>query len=80
MKQEVIKNEIINLLRYTEREGIENLINYMEENEFFTSPCSCQYHLCYPGGLAEHSLNVYTTMLKVGATLVMMNCGNLKPK
>lgn len=56
-----MKERIIELLRSTERPGIENLINYMEnEGNFFTSPCSSQYHLCKEGGLAEHSLNVCT--------------------
>lgn len=53
------KNEIINLLRKTKREGIEDLIDYMIENGFFHAPCSGQHHLAEEGGLAEHSLNVY---------------------
>lgn len=47
------------LLAWTERPGIENLIAYMEENGFFTSPCSGSHHLAVEGGLAEHSLNVF---------------------
>lgn len=47
------------LLTWTERPGIENLIAYMEENGFFTSPCSGSHHLAVEGGLAEHSLNVF---------------------
>jgi len=56
------KQKIINLLLETEREGIENLISYMDLGGFFTAPCSTQYHLAKEGGLAEHSLNVYRTM------------------
>lgn len=59
MSQKLIKEEIIYLLRSIKRPGVDDLIDYMEENEFFTSPCSSQHHLCYPGGLAKHSLNVY---------------------
>jgi 23S rRNA maturation-related 3'-5' exoribonuclease YhaM len=58
-----MKQQIIELLRSTERPGIENLINHMEEIGFFTAPCSTQYHLCKEGGLAEHSLNVYDYMM-----------------
>jgi 23S rRNA maturation-related 3'-5' exoribonuclease YhaM len=55
-----MQDKIIELLRLTGRPGIENLINYMmNESDFFTAPCSTQYHLCKEGGLAEHSLNVY---------------------
>ena len=61
-----MKTKIIELLRSTEREGIENLINYMEnESNFFTAPCSSQYHGCKEGGLAEHSLNVYLLLSNV---------------
>ena len=54
-----MKNKIKELLLSTKREGMENLITYMEENGFFTAPCSTQHHLSKEGGLAEHSLNVY---------------------
>jgi 23S rRNA maturation-related 3'-5' exoribonuclease YhaM len=54
-----MKDKIIELLRSTERPGIENLIQYMKESDFFTAPCSTQYHLCKEGGLTEHSLNVF---------------------
>jgi 23S rRNA maturation-related 3'-5' exoribonuclease YhaM len=54
-----VKEKIIELLRSTGRDGIENLITYMEEAEFFTAPCSASHHLNKVGGLAEHSLNVY---------------------
>jgi len=57
-----MKQQILSLLRSTQRPGIENLIKYMEESDFFTAPCSTQYHLCKEGGLAEHSLNVYKRM------------------
>ena len=51
--------QIIRLLKETKREGIENLIEWMEDNGFFVAPCSTQFHLANAGGLAEHSLNVY---------------------
>lgn len=54
-----MRDKIIELLRSTGRDGIENLITYMEEAEFFTAPCSASHHLNKPGGLAEHSYNVY---------------------
>lgn len=50
---------IKSLLLSTERPGMENLIEYMEESGFFTAPCSTSHHLSKEGGLAEHSINVY---------------------
>jgi 23S rRNA maturation-related 3'-5' exoribonuclease YhaM len=55
-----IQNRIIELLQATNRQGIEQLISHICINsDFFTAPCSTQYHLSKQGGLAEHSLNVF---------------------
>ena len=60
-----IKNTIERLLRETERDGIENLISWMNENGYFTAPSSSHYHLCREGGLAEHSFNVFLRMMQI---------------
>jgi len=61
-----MKSKIIELLISTERPGIGNLCLFIEnESDFFTAPCSGQYHGCKEGGLAEHSLNVYNTMIDI---------------
>ena len=60
-----MKEKIIELLLSTKREGMENLISWMEENGFFTAPCSTQHHLCKEGGLAEHSWNVANLMMEL---------------
>lgn len=41
------------------RPGIDKLMNALEATDFYTAPCSTRYHLCVPGGLVQHSLNVY---------------------
>lgn len=61
----MIKTKIKELLLSTERTGIENLINHMEEFGFFDAPCSGAHHLAVRGGLAEHSLNVCETAFKL---------------
>lgn len=54
------KKEFIDLLKSTEVEGIVDLINYLEKDtDFFIAPASTKYHLSFPGGLLQHSLNVY---------------------
>lgn len=60
--REKIREKIVELLMSTGRSGMENLINWMDENGFFTSPCSGANHLACEGGLAEHSLNVADKM------------------
>jgi len=62
-----MKAQIEELLRSTKREGIENVITYLAESDFYTAPASgtLQYHNCVVGGLADHSYKVYqhATML-----------------
>ncbi len=43
------------------RDGAEKLLNFLcsDNSDFFTAPASTRYHGAYPGGLLEHSLNVY---------------------
>ena len=62
---ELNKQEIINLLSSTNREGINKLISYLEKRDYFTAPASTQYHLSVVGGLAQHSLNVYKNMMEL---------------
>ena len=35
-----MKQQFIQLLRSTNRQGIENVINWLEESDFFTAPAS----------------------------------------
>ena len=54
-----LKNQFIELLRSTKREGIEDLIKFLEKSDFFTAPSSTRFHGSFRGGLLLHSLNVY---------------------
>lgn len=54
-----MKEKFIELLRSTNREGIEDLINFIEKTDFFTAPASTRFHGDYEGGLLEHSMKVY---------------------
>lgn len=58
-----IKENITNLLLETKREGIDKLIQYLDEGGFFESPASTKFHGCYTGGLAEHSYRVCEKVL-----------------
>lgn len=55
----MVKGIIIDLLKSLERPGIEKVINYLKESDFFTAPASTKFHSCFVGGLAEHSLQVF---------------------
>lgn len=47
------------LLRQTGRENVEYVIEDLESFGFFEAPASVRNHFNHPGGLLEHSLNVY---------------------
>jgi len=54
-----MQDKIVDLLQSTGREGMEELITFLsEKSDFFTAPASTKFHGAYPGGLAEHSMNV----------------------
>lgn len=57
-----IMDQILSLWSEVERPGIKQLIDYLQDSDFFTAPCSTKYHLAKPGGLAEHSWNVYNLL------------------
>ena len=42
-----------------DRPGLDGLIDWLEKSDFFSAPASSKFHGNYPGGLCEHSLNVY---------------------
>ena len=54
-----MKEEFLMLLRSVDREGMDELINFIEKSDFFKAPASTRFHGSYEGGLLEHSLNVY---------------------
>ena len=57
-----LKEKFCDLYRSViKREGAEELLDYLcgSGSDFFTAPASTRFHGNYPGGLCEHSLNVY---------------------
>lgn len=50
--------KITDLLEQIEREGVNDYIKYLENSDFFEAPASTKFHRSYPGGLAEHCLNL----------------------
>lgn len=57
------KEKFLALLQQVKREGINDLIDWLEKSDFFVSPASTIYHGCYEGGLVEHCLNVYSSLM-----------------
>ncbi len=61
------KEEILTLLNSVDRDGMQSLTTWLEDSSFFKMPASTRFHGNYEGGLAEHSLNVYTALLELSA-------------
>lgn len=60
------KQRFIELLRSVNRDGIENLLNFLEtKTDFYTAPASTKFHNNCVGGLLAHSLNVYENFKKL---------------
>ncbi len=54
-----MKDEFIKLLKETNRDGIDELLNFLENSDFYTAPASTKFHGSNEKGLLEHSLKVY---------------------
>ena len=82
-KQEIETNktEFINLLKSTGREGIDELIDMLDEGKlhFFTAPASVNHHLNSDGGLLVHSLNTCKAGLKLRDMVIAIK-PELEPK
>ena len=57
-----MKDFYIQLLKSVRRPGVDALIDYLQNSDFFEAPASTIYHGSYAGGLLEHSLNVYNML------------------
>ena len=62
---EQLKNEFKSIVNAKiSRDGIEDLMQWLEGTDFFTAPASTRFHGSYEGGLVEHSLAVYKRMVQ----------------
>lgn len=52
------REEIRELLLAVKREGMEDLVDYLDEIGFYTAPASTRFHGAEEGALAVHSINV----------------------
>lgn len=53
------KDRFVSLVRSINREGINELVEFLEKSDFYTAPASTRFHCSIPEGLLIHSLNVY---------------------
>lgn len=59
------KERFIEICSCIKREGIHDLMEWLEKSDFYTCPASTRFHGNWPGGLLEHSLNVYDELKRL---------------
>ena len=52
------------LTENVKREGLAELLAWLETTDFYTAPASSRYHCACPEGLVMHSLNVYDLLME----------------
>jgi 23S rRNA maturation-related 3'-5' exoribonuclease YhaM len=52
------QTQVIDCLTLIERPGMDSLLDYLFESDYFTAPASTSFHSVFSGGLVQHSLNV----------------------
>ena len=53
------KERFLSLCSQVQRDGMSELMAWLDKSDFYTCPASAKYHGSHPEGLIEHSLNVY---------------------
>lgn len=62
---ELNKSRFVELCKSTHRAGMDDLIEWLDNTDFYMAPASSQFHGAYPGGLLQHSLNVYDEFKRI---------------
>lgn len=47
------------------RDGKDDLLDWLNHSDFFTAPASTRFHGNHEGGLLEHSINVYNSLVSL---------------
>ena len=63
LNQTEVRTRFLECYSNIQREGADKLLAWLNASDFFVAPASTKYHLNCEGGLALHSLNVYTRLL-----------------
>lgn len=68
------KERFLKLCKNIKRDGLDDLLEWLESGDFFTAPASSRYHGSYSGGLLQHSLNVYDELKRVLGAYPEIEC------
>ena len=48
--------------QWIKRNGLQELLEWLEETDFYEAPASTRFHLMCKGGLCQHSINVFNRL------------------
>lgn len=66
MTVQEIKNRFIEeYQKYIKREGANELLQFLENSDFFTAPASTKFHSAFEGGLCYHSLQTFYETIRL---------------
>lgn len=78
MEENIIKSNKEEFLRiarsHIKREGLEDLLKWLESTDFFEAPASSKFHSAEAGGLCFHSLNVFKRLKQLAEQEYAENC------
>jgi len=60
-------SQIVALLSFVKRTGVDDLLDYLQNSDYYTAPASTRFHSVSRGGLVQHSLNVTREFSKENA-------------
>lgn len=61
------KERFLGLCSCIGRKGVNDLLSWLDGSDFYVAPASTRFHGNHPGGLLEHSLNVYDEFQRLRA-------------
>ncbi len=68
MKDNHLKDRFLSVCKNKiHRQGIDSILRWLEDTDFYTAPASTRFHGNYEQGLVEHSLNVYDALIQLAA-------------
>ncbi len=68
-----MKAKFVNILKATGRGGVENVLAKLDALGFYEAPASTRFHGAHPGGLLQHSLNVYDEAMVIREVQLRLN-------
>lgn len=68
------KERFISLCSSIKRDGISDLMKWLNKGDFYEAPASTRFHGSYEGGLLQHSLNVYDELKRLLSAYPNIEC------